>query len=163
MKNPVANVTDLNFGVPLTVVHSFIGMAACSADPMTVTEWRAASVLDRQTQQFLADTAIITISNGGTIHPTFTYSDLILTDLEPGDLIVEVPSRFVQLGLIVRLSSGPHLDAFGHSLSRTIFSKAYSLTSARDTIPPHASPYSSSSHLRDPSVSSTTVLIKVDE
>ena len=119
----MANVTDLNFGVPLTVVDSFIGMAACSADPMTVTEWRAASVLESQTQQFLAPTAIITISNGAMIYPTFTYSDLILTDLEPGDLIVEVHSRFVQLGLIIRLSSGPHLDACGHSHSRTIFFK----------------------------------------
>jgi hypothetical protein len=55
-------------------------------------EWREASVVNGSNQQYSAQTAIIALSEGEQLERTFTYADLILTDLNPGELLVQVQS-----------------------------------------------------------------------
>jgi hypothetical protein len=74
-------------------VETFTNVAsACSVSPFTQTLWRTAIV---QGTMYPAIVTTQTFAQPGTTSITYTFPDLLLTMLTPGELITLVSSSFL--------------------------------------------------------------------
>ena len=85
----LSTLSDLNLDGPFTYVETFSSPAPdCATDPATVTEWRTAYI--DETAYYALPTSYTLQVVTETFYVTYTYPDLILTLLKPGDVIYQV-------------------------------------------------------------------------
>jgi hypothetical protein len=102
-------LSNLDVVAPFTYVETYSSPAAdCATDPGTVTQSRTVYV---NGNSYLALVRSFTIQFPTTFYCTYTYPDLILTLLSPGDVIVEVFPRLISRRMyLILLFSDNHLE-----------------------------------------------------
>jgi hypothetical protein len=89
MSQDLTTLSNLDIDAPFTYVETFSSPAAdCQTDPATVTEYRTAYV-NGETYYALAVSYTLQVPTL-TFYRTYTYPNLILTLLNPGDVIYQV-------------------------------------------------------------------------
>ena len=85
----LTGLSDLRTATPLTYVETLV-VSGCGSTPYSFTEWRTAYVSGTPYPALAAVTQIPAPS--GTVEITFTYANLLMTMLQPGDTILVVIS-----------------------------------------------------------------------
>jgi len=79
-------LTDLRFPVPFTYVEPFSNIVGCSTSPFVWVEWRT---IYASGTAYPAETVTISMVETNTM-VTYTFSNLYLTDLSPGEVLFMV-------------------------------------------------------------------------
>ncbi len=96
---PIANISDLRDSTAFTYVEtaSSTEMSGCSTDPATLTEWRTAYV---NGIAYPGETVVATIT--GPTSFIYTFPQLIVSLLAPGDVITQVNPLYTMVLIVVR-------------------------------------------------------------
>jgi len=78
--------TDLRATTAFTYVETYYNITDCDTSPFIFTEWRTAYV---RGSTYAGNTVTITLQSGNTF-VTYTFPDLIVTLLQPGDTVIMV-------------------------------------------------------------------------
>jgi hypothetical protein len=82
----LTTLTDLRETTALTYVETYYNITDCETSPFIYTEWRTAYVRD---STYPGNTVTITLQSANVL-VSYTFPDLILTLLQPGDTVIMV-------------------------------------------------------------------------
>ena len=86
INKPISTLTDLTVPTPFVIVETFENLGSdCSTSPSTLTEWRT---IIRSGSEYGADGVPYTVSTNMQV--TYTFHDLFLTVLHPGEVLTGV-------------------------------------------------------------------------
>jgi hypothetical protein len=92
----LTTLTDLHATTAFTYVETYYDITDCETAPFIYTEWRTAYV---RGSSYPGDTVTITLQSGNTF-VTYTFPDLRVTLLQPGDTMIMVSPNYILLGIM---------------------------------------------------------------